>query len=202
MAGELQLGGSTVATHTGSGASAVVTIDNGVKFPAGHIIQQDCKHFKFNGDSGSGAAQSSIQTAFGPVIPMTLKNQNARVLYIFTFSRISNTHASATGEFFLVGGTSAFTSSDFNSSHGASIIPIIGAEAQSGVTINNRILTARPNSTSHTGSSSCSGIAQVTNSANTLMYFSCAAQTGGNNLYWNYDGNEGQVTFYLAEIQV
>ena len=39
MAGELQLGGSTVATHTGSGASAVVTIDNGVKFPAGHIIQ-------------------------------------------------------------------------------------------------------------------------------------------------------------------
>lgn len=40
MAGELQLGGSTVATHTGSGASAVVTIDNGVKFPAGHIIQR------------------------------------------------------------------------------------------------------------------------------------------------------------------
>jgi len=39
MAGELQLGGSTVATHTGSGASAVVTIDNGVKFPSGHIIQ-------------------------------------------------------------------------------------------------------------------------------------------------------------------
>ena len=39
MAGELQRGGSTVATHTGSGASAVVTIDNGVKFPAGHPIQ-------------------------------------------------------------------------------------------------------------------------------------------------------------------
>ena len=38
MAGELQLGGSTVATHTGSGASAVVTIDNGVKFPAGTVI--------------------------------------------------------------------------------------------------------------------------------------------------------------------
>lgn len=40
MAGELQLGGSTVATHTGSGASAVVTIDSGVKFPAGHVIQK------------------------------------------------------------------------------------------------------------------------------------------------------------------
>ena len=39
MAGELQLGGSTVATHTGTGASAVVTIDNGVKFPAGHVIK-------------------------------------------------------------------------------------------------------------------------------------------------------------------
>ena len=38
MAGELQLGGSTVASHTGSGASAVVTIDNGVKFPAGTVI--------------------------------------------------------------------------------------------------------------------------------------------------------------------
>ena len=39
MAGELQLGGSTVATHTGSGASAVVTIDNGVKFPTGMVLQ-------------------------------------------------------------------------------------------------------------------------------------------------------------------
>ena len=39
MAGELQLGGSTVATHSGTGASAVVTIDNGVKFPAGMVLQ-------------------------------------------------------------------------------------------------------------------------------------------------------------------
>lgn len=202
MAGELQLGGSTVATHTGSGASAVVTIDNGVKFPAGHIIQQDCKSFKFSGDNGCGAAQSSVQSAFGPVISMTLKNQNARVLYMFTFSRMNNTHGSATGELFLIGGTSSFTSSGFNESHGASIIPIIGGEAQSGVTINNRILTVRPNGTTHSGSSSCSGIGQVTNSANTLMYFSCAGQTGGNYLYYNYDGNEGTMTFYLAEIQV
>jgi len=39
MAGELQLGGTTLATHTGSGASAKITLDNGLVFPAGHVLQ-------------------------------------------------------------------------------------------------------------------------------------------------------------------
>jgi len=39
MAGELQLGGTTLATHTGSGASAKINLDSGLVFPAGHVIQ-------------------------------------------------------------------------------------------------------------------------------------------------------------------
>jgi len=39
MAGELQLGGTTLATHTGSGASAKITLDSGLVFPAGHVLQ-------------------------------------------------------------------------------------------------------------------------------------------------------------------
>ena len=39
MAGELQLGGTTLATHTGSGASAKINLDSGLVFPAGHVLQ-------------------------------------------------------------------------------------------------------------------------------------------------------------------
>jgi hypothetical protein len=39
MAGELQLGGTTLATHTGSGASAKINLDSGLVFPAGNVVQ-------------------------------------------------------------------------------------------------------------------------------------------------------------------
>lgn len=65
MAGELQLGGSTVATHTGSGASAVVTIDNGVKFPAGHVIETKQYLYRtsisFNHNSGNYTMLSGFE---------------------------------------------------------------------------------------------------------------------------------------------
>ena len=70
MAGELQLGGSTVATHTGSGASAVVTIDNGVKFPAGHIIQT----VSFNTVSGAVVGNVSSTTSATTVLSITVNN--------------------------------------------------------------------------------------------------------------------------------
>ena len=70
MAGELQLGGSTVATHTGSGASAVVTIDNGVKFPAGHVIQT----VSFNTVSGAVVGNVSSTTSATTVLSITVNN--------------------------------------------------------------------------------------------------------------------------------
>ena len=39
MSGTLQLGGTNLAVHSGSGASAKITLDSGLVFPAGHIIQ-------------------------------------------------------------------------------------------------------------------------------------------------------------------
>ena len=53
MAGELQLGGTTLATHTGSGASARINLDSGLVFPAGHVIGYN---------STTTASQISIST--------------------------------------------------------------------------------------------------------------------------------------------
>ena len=76
MAGELQLGGSTVATHTGSGASALVTIDNGVKFPAGNIIGYN---------STTTASQITISTGqtgvgTGLSVSLTPKYANSKII--------------------------------------------------------------------------------------------------------------------------
>lgn len=39
MSGTLQLGGTNLAVHSGSGASAKITLDSGLAFPTGHILQ-------------------------------------------------------------------------------------------------------------------------------------------------------------------
>ena len=82
MAGELQLGGSTVATHTGSGASAVVTIDNGVKFPAGHIVQT-----VFSVHTAESIFTSNTPTAVANLTKaITLKTSNPYVLVILALN--------------------------------------------------------------------------------------------------------------------
>ena len=79
MAGELQLGGTTLATHTGSGASAKITLDSGLVFPAGKIINvgygtvadlyDQAQHFSSNSitfgtTSGIPALSSSSNKVF------------------------------------------------------------------------------------------------------------------------------------------
>ena len=78
MAGELQLGGSTVATHTGSGASAVVTIDNGVKFPAGNAINVASV---VRTDATFGTNSATPQTAL--TLNYTPKTTSSKILVIF-----------------------------------------------------------------------------------------------------------------------
>ena len=75
MAGELQLGGSTVATHTGSGASAVVTIDNGVKFPAGHVIKTEMT----SAISGSTTSNTDVSIAT-PSFTTTVTNSKIYIM--------------------------------------------------------------------------------------------------------------------------
>src|SRR5210317_653139 len=59
MAGELQLGGTTLATHTGSGASAKINLDSGLVFPAGHVLQTTQNTY----NSGDSAISNSATTA-------------------------------------------------------------------------------------------------------------------------------------------
>ena len=95
MAGELQLGGSTVATHTGSGASAVVTIDNGVKFPAGHVIQTVYKSATVTNTELSGSNTVVASTFFNKTI--TAKGNNS-IFVIHAFVGKSYAQTSGNGK--------------------------------------------------------------------------------------------------------
>ena len=88
MAGELKLGGSTVATHTGSGASAVVTIDNGVKFPTGHIIGHVFDSNRTTLNITGTYATNATPTSYGGgeifSVPYTCKKSTSKLLFHIT----------------------------------------------------------------------------------------------------------------------
>ena len=102
MAGELQLGGSTVATHTGSGASAVVTIDNGVKFPAGHVIQTVRSTLSSSSNITTSTTFAKVQNSLSEYFYATINNvlSNSKVLIqaIFT-GRYTKGSNNAGGQF-------------------------------------------------------------------------------------------------------
>ena len=93
MAGELQLGGSTVATHTGSGASAVVTIDSGVAFPAGHIVQiQTAVNTSTLNIGGSTSNTTWVDT--GLSVNITPKFNNSKIYLHHVGAHILNNSSS------------------------------------------------------------------------------------------------------------
>lgn len=73
MAGELQLGGTTLATHTGSGASAKITLDSGLVFPAGHIINIWSATRATQYDHTAGTAWTTVSDLS---IPITIGSGN------------------------------------------------------------------------------------------------------------------------------
>jgi hypothetical protein len=83
MAGELQLGGTTLATHTGSGASAKINLDSGLVFPAGHIIT----HSTYYGQNASVYYEttSTSYTDMGLEISITPKNSSADSFIVVNF---------------------------------------------------------------------------------------------------------------------
>lgn len=169
-------------------------LTDNVSFPAGHIVQQDSNVWHWTGDNGCGSSQSSVISAFGPVISMKLKNANAQIRYSVYMSRSTNT-GSTPGEYYLIGGTTPFSSSGFKTDHNASILPptnvansskdIIGIHAPGW----NLQVTL-------------DGICQCSNNEDETYYFSTGARIDSNYLYYNYDGNYGMMTLTLAEIQV
>ena len=69
MAGELQLGGTTLATHTGSGASAKINLDSGLVFPAGHIIYREFQS-EYQPNSQTGQTATNVATTLS-VTPLS-----------------------------------------------------------------------------------------------------------------------------------
>jgi len=98
MAGELQLGGTTLATHTGSGASAKINLDSGLVFPAGHLIQHlafttthngqnsNATYYYYGGNTGSTSATGT------PLGQITLKQPNAKLLVVWTSVLSTGSH--------------------------------------------------------------------------------------------------------------
>ena len=120
MSGTLKVGGSIIASHSGvEGAGTVTlqnaTLDSGVTFPAGHVIQVSSASYNFTGDVGI----TTTSEVFGPVLSMTMVNANAKIFCIYTLGELY-----ATVKFYLrlAYKTTTFTAGQGNTSHGASLM--------------------------------------------------------------------------------
>jgi len=75
MAGELQLGGTTLATHTGSGASAKINLDSGLVFPAGHVIKTE-----MTGNISATTTSNTDVTVTSPTFTTTVENSKIYIM--------------------------------------------------------------------------------------------------------------------------
>lgn len=100
MAGELQLGGTTLATHTGSGASAKITLDSGLVFPAGHVLQvvQSVQSTEVSTTSGTYVSANLTAT-------ITPISTSSKVLILVSYTGRLDTGASGLGVFAIFRGT-------------------------------------------------------------------------------------------------
>ena len=76
MSGTLQVGGVTLATHTES--PSTLTLDSGVVFPAGHVLQV------VHTETSETNPLDSTYTNYYEV-PLTLKSNSSDVIVTFTF---------------------------------------------------------------------------------------------------------------------
>jgi hypothetical protein len=106
MAGELQLGGTTLATHTGSGASAKINLDSGLVFPAGHVVQAVTPATISNIDTSAITAQGTPE-GFGDVISqITIQSGNGVLIYLHVGFQI-NANSNCYGGVLICEGTVA-----------------------------------------------------------------------------------------------
>jgi len=89
MSGTLQVGGVTLATHTES--PSTLTLDSGVVFPAGHIIQ--VQHFTKTDAASTNNNQYLTWVHLGMVKSITTNNNTNKVLVNFTITLSSLTGA-------------------------------------------------------------------------------------------------------------
>ena len=204
MSGELQLGGTTLATHTGSGASAKINLDSGLVFPAGHVIQTKSVTYGFTTDINitDGDVGASGVNAVGGEVSLTLFNANAHVYFSAFFSEVEN-NSSDTGYLFLVGGTNTQGSGNITpiSSQNNSIVPPLTYLGQNPGG-RNWFTTVR-RATADAYPLSFGGIGQCTNTAGQTFYFRIGATSAGsgNRFYVNFDNNNGFMSLTVQEIQ-
>ena len=105
MSGTLQLGGTNLAVHSGSGASAKITLDSGLVFPAGHVLQ--VVHTE---TTETNTLDSTYTNYFE--VPLTLKSSSSDVIVTFTFQYLINAVNSGFGVQIYRGDSAAVTTSD------------------------------------------------------------------------------------------
>ena len=92
MAGELQLGGTTLATHTGSGASAKINLDSGLVFPAGHIIQVTDEQ-NLGSANTTSTANVAWSTTYPAVTPLVSGSKIIAVFNVGVFNDVDSDSA-------------------------------------------------------------------------------------------------------------
>jgi len=174
---DIKLDGQTLASASGS----TITLNSGVVFPAGHIVQTSSATYNFTADVGI----STTSEVFGPVLSMTMVNANAKIFCIYTMGEL---YADNEGFYLrLAYKTTTFTAGQGNTSHGASLMTednyFKGAYSARGVHTVNLFGT-------------------ILNSAGQTIYFAPEGFVwGGVTFYPNYGGTNANMRLTIMEIQ-
>lgn len=83
MSGTLQLGGTNLAVHSGSGASAKITLDSGLEFPAGHIIGHSTPFVKTGSTSIETTSTTFAESGVEVNITPKLSSADSRIVIQF-----------------------------------------------------------------------------------------------------------------------
>ena len=186
---ELQLGGKTIATQTGTAEPVIAsnvtgTLGSGVDisnvtgtlsnnvFPAGHIIQQTTGSFTYTGDAGT----ASNTEVFGPVVNLTCVNANAKLFALIFMPEcyLNNNSLTTIGI--------AFKNSSFSAGDGV-LNSTAGATLLSADTCKVNRNTLSPATMFVMG--------DISNTAGQTMYISAFCTGSSNTFYWNFAGATG-----------
>jgi hypothetical protein len=178
MAGTLKVGGVPIATH--SDATAKVTLDSGIVFPAGHILQVSHGAYQFTGDVGV----TTTSEVFGPVISMQMINANANIFCILSLGELYAVNVNSYIR--LAYKTTTFTAGQGNTAHGATIMT-------QDAYFKFRYAAAGPSTIHMKGN--------ISNSAGDTIYFAPEGFVwGGGTFYPNYGGTYANLLLTIMEI--
>ena len=172
----LTLGNKTVVTQAGSAEPVLASNVNlsSATFPAGHVIGYVYGSYTYTADASVGATAEVV----GPVVSLTLKNDNAKLFVTNCYGEVYSTTGIDTIRL-------AYKTSSFSAGEGtlSSSAGVTTATVESGT--NFPLIRQNPLNTC-----TVSFICNVVNTANQTLYFANEVISTGT-FYNNYAGGQG-----------